>query len=297
MIHTIDLHFVDTAEAIAAFVVPTDQGAVLVESGPHSTLPQLLAGLGSLGLSAGDVHSVLLTHIHFDHAGAAWWFAQQGAKVYVHPRGYKHLLDPDRLYNSARQIYGEAMDSLWGEMHPIAPDLLFEVADEEVLNLDGRSFRAIHSPGHATHHIAWRLDDCIFTGDVGGVKIGEGPVVPPCPPPDIHLADWQQSIAKLRAEQADRFYLTHYGLIDQTEKHLEELEQRLLAYVNWMKPYALSGQAVEEIVPLFTAFVEQELKEAGVGAAGIESYRKANPPYMSVAGLLRYWHKFGLARL
>lgn len=291
MIHTIDLDFLDTPEAIAAFVVPTDQGAVLVEAGPHATLDQLLFGLAHLGLTGRDIHAVLLTHIHFDHAGAAWWFAQQGATVYVHPRGYKHLLAPERLYNSARQIYGDEMDRLWGEMHPIDPTKLVAVEDQATFDLGGRSFRAIYTPGHAVHHIAWRLDDCIFTGDVGGVKIEEGPVVPPCPPPDIQVEDWLESIQKLREEQASRFYLTHYGMIDDTADHLDALQDRLLAYADWMQPYAAAKTPPETIVPLFTKFVEDELRAAGLGHEAIESYRKANPAYMSVAGLLRYWEK------
>ncbi len=297
MIHTIDLSFLDTPEAIAAFVVPTDRGAVLVECGPHTTLAPLLAGLAHLGLAPSDIHTVLLTHIHFDHAGAAWWFAQQGATVYVHPSGYKHLLAPERLYHSARQIYGTEMDRLWGEMHPIDPSRLVAVEDKASFDFDGRSFRAIHTPGHAIHHIAWRLDDCIFTGDVGGVKIEEGPVVPPCPPPDIQVEDWLESIQKLRMEKASRFYLTHYGMIDDTAAHLDALSDRLIAYAAWIKAYAADKTPAEAIVPLFTELVEGELRAAGLGNEAIESYRKANPAYMSVAGLLRYWEKKAAAEL
>jgi glyoxylase-like metal-dependent hydrolase (beta-lactamase superfamily II) len=291
MIHTIDLKFLGAEAAIAAYVIPTENGAVLIECGPHATLPNLLAGLNQLGLEPEDIHTLLLTHIHFDHAGAAWWFAQRGTAVYVHPRGHRHLLQPERLYNSAKMIYGDRMDELWGEMHPIAPAQLTAVEDGGKVEADGLSFTAIHSPGHAVHHIAWEQGEVLFTGDVGGVKILDGPVVPPCPPPDINAEDWVTSVEAMLARKAKRWYLTHYGFIDEPEQHATALLKRLENYVAWMKPYAEAGTPAEEIVTAFMAFADAELRDKGVGASTIAAYRAANPPDMSVAGLLRYWHK------
>ena len=115
MVHIIDLHF-QMDHTIASFVVETAEGPVVIETGPHSVYPQLVSGLQKLGYQPADVKHVLLTHIHFDHAGAAWAFAEQGATVYVHPRGWKHLQDPTRLYNSAKRIYQDQMETLWGDM-------------------------------------------------------------------------------------------------------------------------------------------------------------------------------------
>ncbi len=227
MIHTIDLNFLEVAGAIAAFVIPTDKGGILVETGPYSTHETLLAAVNKMGLQPADIHAVLLTHIHFDHAGAAWWWARQGATVYVHPAGYKHLQNPERLWNSAARIYGDDMDRLWGEMHPIDPEKLIAVADRENLQLDGVTVTAHHTPGHAKHHIAWQVGEELLTGDVGGVKIGSGPVVPPCPPPDIDLPAWETSIARIREIAPRRLYLTHFGPVENTEGHLRELETRL----------------------------------------------------------------------
>lgn len=291
MIHTIDLNFLDAGEAIAAFVVPTDNGAVLIECGPHSTLDKLLAGLDRLGLKPTDIHTLLLTHIHFDHAGAAWWFAAQGTKVYVHPRGYKHLLSPERLYESARMIYQDKMDELWGQMEPIAEDRLFAVENGEFVEADGLRFKAIHSPGHAVHHISWGLNDNLFTGDVGGVKIGSGPVVPPCPPPDINFEDWVTSIEAMLTEGAARWYLTHYGPIENIREHAGYLLQRIEAYKNWIEPHFRAGTSPDVITPKFVQFVEDDFRKEGLSEATIAAYRAANPPWMSVLGMLRYWKK------
>ena len=292
-VHTIDLHFLSAAEAIAAYLIPTNQGAALVECGPHSTLDQLLAGIEKHGYRPEDIHTLFLTHIHFDHAGAAWWFAQQGTQVYVHPRGYKHLLAPERLYESARMIYQDKMDELWGQMHPISAALLTEVEDGAIIDCDNLRMRAIHSPGHAVHHISWVLDDVIFTGDVGGVKIAGGPVVPPCPPPDIQVEDWVTSVELMLKEKAQRWYLTHYGPVDKVEQHAQELLNCLHRYADWMKIQFESGDTPEVITPKFVQFVEDDFRAAGLSEATITAYRAANPPWMSVAGLLRYWKKKG----
>lgn len=114
-VHTIDLNFLGAREAIAAYAVADEDGITLVECGPFSTHDHLLAGLDALGFSPEDVHTLLLTHIHFDHAGAAWWWADRGVKVWVHPVGLKHMIDPTRLYDSARRIYGDKMERLWGK--------------------------------------------------------------------------------------------------------------------------------------------------------------------------------------
>src|SRR5690606_16623004 len=111
--------------------------------------------------------------------------AEKGANIYLHPLGAKHLADPSRLMASAKMIYQERMDELWGQMHPIPENQLIRVEDYETITVGDTKIKSLHTPGHAIHHIAWQINDLIFTGDVAGVKIGAGPVQPPCPPPDI----------------------------------------------------------------------------------------------------------------
>jgi glyoxylase-like metal-dependent hydrolase (beta-lactamase superfamily II) len=156
-IHTIDLHFMGVEKSIAAFAVEGPEGIVLIECGPYSTISHLEDGLKNVGIALADIKHLFLSHIHFDHAGAAWALAASGTMVYVHPVGLPHLAAPDKLYNSARQIYGDQMDVLWGKMEAIPAEQLYAPADGEVIAAGGLRFKAIYTPGHATHHIAWEV--------------------------------------------------------------------------------------------------------------------------------------------
>lgn len=297
-IHTLDLDFLGLEHSIAVFVVETAAGPVLVECGPASTLPHLTATLQTKRWQIADFQHVFLSHIHFDHAGAAWAFAEKGATIYVHPKGLPHLAAPEKLYNSARMIYGDDMDRLWGEMRPIPEAQLYAPEHGESIEVGGVQFQAWYTPGHAVHHIAWAVSAhggaesaVIFTGDVAGVCIGHGPVMPPCPPPDINVEDWQASIQLLRELPTKRLFLTHFGEISEKDQHLNALEQRLLSWAAWMKPYFEQQTPASDIVPLFQAYVQAELLAEGVPAEDLKRYEAANPAFMSVAGLLRYWKK------
>lgn len=287
----IDLYFQGIPNAIASYLVETDEGPFLIETGPHSTLPRLEAALGQSGYQIEDIQHVFLTHIHLDHAGAAWAFAQNGAKIYIHPVGIPHLANPEKLMASATRIYQDDMDRLWGQMKPIPRSQLIAAEHEARFQIGNKSLRALHTPGHATHHIAWVMNGQIIAGDVAGVKIGEGPVVPPCPPPDINIEDWERSIQILLAEAPEELLLTHFGRVLNISEHLNALKVELRAWANWMKPHYLRGSNPREITPDFQAFVQERLEEKGVSRKGLEQYELANPSWMSVAGLMRYWHK------
>ncbi len=292
MIHTIDLQFYDQRNVIASYLVETSEGPVLVEVGPHSTFPHLKKGIEDAGYRAEDIRHVFITHVHLDHAGAAWWFAQNGAKVYVHPKGLRHMADPSRLMDSARRIYQSMMDSLWGKMEAIPEELLVAVGNGEKVEIGDQTFIAWDTPGHAVHHISWQMDKVVFTGDVGGVKILGGPVVPPCPPPDIHVEDWDASIELLKGLSPDALYLGHFGRVDDVQTHLNDLQKRLHAYADWMKPHFDEGTDMKEITPLFTEMVQEELRSFGITSEeDLGSYQAANPSWMSVSGLMRYWKK------
>lgn len=292
MIQILDLQFLHHSDTIASFLIESEAGPILIETGPYSTFEHLKAQLKEKGYQISDVKHVLLTHIHLDHAGAAWALAKGGATIYVHPLGFKHLHNPEKLWNSAKMIYQDKMEYLWGDMQGIAEEKLKVVSHGEKLQLGGVDFTAWHTPGHAIHHIAWQLEDALFCGDVAGVRIGDGIVVPPCPPPDIHIEDWQQSLDLIRKLNVKTLYLTHYGAYNNVEAHSNDLEQRLLDRANWMKPYYEAQKSPQEITPLFEQYVREELEANGVTEEEqLQQYENANPSWMSVAGLLRYWHK------
>ncbi|MFY0605468.1 MAG: MBL fold metallo-hydrolase [Cyclobacteriaceae bacterium] len=291
MIHTLDLQFLGLQEAIGSFLIDTSDGPVLIETGPHSTFSSLETAIRNCGYEASDIKHVFLTHIHFDHAGAAWAFAKHGAKIYVHPFGAPHLAEPSKLYNSAKMIYGDEMERLWGIMENIPAAQLISPAHNETVTIGDQSFKALHTPGHAKHHIAWQLGEVIFTGDVAGVKIGDGPVVPPCPPPDINLEDWNESLDIILKAGAQKLYLTHFDAIDSPENHVAELRVILEDWARWVKSKWESGLTAEEITPEFSQYTADQLRAKGVDELGVKQYEAANPSWMSVAGLIRYWKK------
>jgi glyoxylase-like metal-dependent hydrolase (beta-lactamase superfamily II) len=184
------------------------------------------------------------------------------------------------------------MDMLWGEMNPIPQEQLRVVAHGETIYLEDLQVKAWHTPGHAVHHLVWQIGDNVFTGDVAGVKIGKGIVVPPCPPPDINVEDWLQSIRLLSSLKPSQLFLTHFGAVSEDiPHHLLDLEKRLLDWANWIKPHFDAQTPAETIVPIFEEYVQQQLVEGGANSDDLEKYAAANPAHMSVAGLLRYWAK------
>jgi glyoxylase-like metal-dependent hydrolase (beta-lactamase superfamily II) len=291
MHHTLDLHFQGYNEAIAAFLIESSAGPILIETGPYSTFDALRKGLRTYGYAPEDIKHVLLTHIHFDHAGAAWALASMGAQVYVHPFGKGHLHDPTKLVASATMIYGDQMDTLWGEMRAIPEELLMTPDHEEPVVIGERKFTALHTPGHARHHIAWQLADTIFSGDVAGAKIDGGPVVPPCPPPDINLEDWNASIDLILKRKPSTLVLTHFGAESNVENHMADLKRMLNDWAYWMRDKWEMALSQEEITPQFMEYTNAQLSTAGVSEQGLKQYEAANPAWMSVAGLIRYWKK------
>lgn len=296
-IHIIDLKFLEEEEAIASFLIETSIGPVLIETGPESTFENLKAGIEKTGFQVEDIKHVLLTHIHFDHAGASWKLAELGSKVYVHPVGFPHLTAPEKLWNSALQIYGDDMERLWGKMNPIQESMLQAVENNQILSFGDTLIQALHTPGHASHHIAWKMGDHIFTGDVAGVKIEDGPVVPPCPPPDINISAWKSSLDILKKAKPRSLYLTHFGLINDVDFHLDSLSSILDDWANWIKPYYQTQRDQKEVIPLFMKYTQNQLEKEGCSIDLIKKYEYANPSWMSVAGLYRYWKMVDQGRI
>ena len=175
----LDLRFQGAERVIASFLLDSGEGPVLVETGPESCYPRLVEALRAEGVAPEEVRHVFVTHIHLDHAGAAWRLAELGATVYVHPRGAPHLVDPSRLLASAERIYGDQLKALWGEVRGIPEERVRLLADGEVVALGGLEVQAVETPGHASHHHAYRVGDLVFTGDVAGGRIAPGLLGPP----------------------------------------------------------------------------------------------------------------------
>ena len=289
---TLDLNFYGRPHAIAAYLIRHAEGAVLVESGPGSTLSALEAGLSKEGLSPRDVTHVLLTHIHLDHAGAAGWLAGQGAEIYVHPVGASHMLNPEKLLASAARIYGDRMESLWGEFLPVPENQLKVPNDAEEIVIGDLRFVPINTPGHAEHHYSYLFEDFLFCGDVGGVRIPGYPYLRvPMPPPELHIERWHESIARLRKEKFTHIAPTHFGIFDDSQWQLDEVEKGLDSASRWLEETMPSNPPIEELRQSFTEWMLAEGEKIRLDEEVVRAYELANPLGMSADGLLRYWKK------
>jgi glyoxylase-like metal-dependent hydrolase (beta-lactamase superfamily II) len=289
---TLDLNFQGRPHAIAAYLIKDGDSVVLIESGPGSTLAALEAGLAKEGLSPRHVTHVLLTHIHLDHAGAAGWLAKHGAQVCVHPVGAPHMLNPEKLIASAARIYGERMESLWGEFLPVPQNQLKVPNDAEEIVIGDLKFLPINTPGHAEHHYSYLFEDILFSGDVGGVRIPDYPYLRvPMPPPELHIERWHESIARLRREKFARIAPTHFGIFDDPGWQLDKVEKGLDSASRWLEVTMPSDPPVEELRQSFTAWMMAEGEKIGLDEETVRVYELANPLGMSADGLQRYWKK------
>ena len=291
---TLDLNFQGRAHAIASYLIRNNDAVVLIESGPGSTLAGLEAGLAKEGLSPRDVTHVLLTHIHLDHAGAAGWLARQGAEIYVHPVGAPHMITPEKLLASAARIYGDRMESLWGEFLPVPENQLKIPNDEEEIIIGTLRFVPINTPGHAEHHYAYLFEDICFSGDVGGVRIpGYQYLRVPMPPPELHLERWHESIRHLRKDKFARIAPTHFGIYDDPEWQLREVDKGLDSAARWLEQTMSEDSSIdiEALRQSFTEWMTEEAVQMGLSEDVVNAFTVANPPGMSADGLLRYWKK------
>jgi glyoxylase-like metal-dependent hydrolase (beta-lactamase superfamily II) len=293
---TIDLDFQGKPHAIASYLIKHSGGAVLIESGPGSTLAALEAGLAKEGLSSREVTHVLLTHIHLDHAGAAGWLSQRGAQIIVHPNGAPHMLNPEKLIASATRIYGDRMQTLWGEFLPVVENQLKVPKDAEEIVIGNLRFSVINTPGHAEHHYCYLFEDVCFTGDVGGVRIpGYQYLRLPLPPPELHFGKWRETLARLRKEKIAHIAPTHFGIFDDPEWHLREVEKDLDAAEKWLEGVMPSDPSVEELRAKFINWMVEQGSVLGLDRGVVKAYDLANPLGMSADGLHRYWKKVRMA--
>jgi glyoxylase-like metal-dependent hydrolase (beta-lactamase superfamily II) len=289
---TIDLNFQNKTQAIGCYLIRHNDAAVLVESGPGSTISALEAGLAKEGLSPRDITHVLLTHIHLDHAGAAGWLSRQGAQVFVHPNGAPHLLNPEKLIASATRIYGDRMQTLWGEFLPVAENQLTVTKDADEIIIGGLRILPLHTPGHAEHHCCYLFEDVCFTGDVGGVRIpGYKYLRAPMVPPELHFGKWRETITRLRSLNFARIAPTHFGVFDDVDWHLNELQKYLDETEKWLEEIMPADPPVDEVRAKYVAWMEEQSRVQKLSEQTIQAYTLANPLGMGADGMIRYWKK------
>lgn len=292
MIQILDTSQLGRPGIIAATALETDDGIALFDTGPESTFDNIAAELRAVSARIEDVRHVFLSHIHFDHAGAAWRFAELGATIYVHPRGAKHLIDPAKLVESATRIFGDEMEKLWGRIAPVPQQSVKVLEDGDVVRVGAFEIRATATPGHASHHHVYSWDDTLFGGDVAGVRIGNGPPIPPFVPPELHVESWLESIEKMRALQPTKLYLPHFGRAPgDVASHFDELERQVRAWSLWFRDRLRAGADEAQLVGAFAAQESADLRAGGASEEDAADYERADPSFMAVTAAVRYWQK------
>jgi glyoxylase-like metal-dependent hydrolase (beta-lactamase superfamily II) len=277
-LRAIDLMHVGVPRVIGCWQV----GEVLVDPGPSTGIPHLLRALGD----DYEPRALLLTHIHLDHAGASGSLIRRwpSLEVYVHEVGAPHMAEPERLLKSARRLYGDDMDRLWGEFIAVPRERMHVLQGGETLRFDdGSQFEVAYTPGHASHHVSYLHDSgTAFVGDVAGVRIiPSSPAIPPTPPPDIDLDAWHRSIELVSSWRPERLAMTHFGDARDVDAQLEHLSERLDRWAVLARDGDADG---------FIAAIRAEIADAVTPATAI-AFEHAAPADQLYAGLERYWRK------
>jgi len=274
----IDLLHLGAERIIGVYLLETEDGPALFDCGPTTCVERLEAALGERGLELGDVRHLLLSHIHLDHAGAAGVLVRKhpGLQVHVSEVGAPHVVDPARLDASARRLYGDTFDTLWGELAPV-PEGNVHVTGERVVGLE-----CFPTPGHASHHVCYLDGDgTLYAGDTTGVRIQpERFVAPPTPPPDFDLGAWFGALDEIERRTPQRLALIHFGVAEDPERHLAELRERLARWAAWVE-----GGATE------AEFLDAVREELAADESDERAYEQAMPLWQTYAGLKRYWDK------
>ena len=272
------LHCGDTRR-IASYLVETEVGLALFDCGPTSCLPALHDALHARGVELRDVKHLLLSHIHLDHAGAAGSLVREHPALTVHVSeiGAPHLVDPSRLEASARRLYGDAFDELWGALEPV-PERNVRVVGDQVVGLE-----CFPAPGHASHQVSYQHEDgTLYNGDAAGVRIAPGRFVfAPTPPPEIDLDAWERTIDEIERRSPRRLALVHFGVFDDVERHLGALRATLRSWADRV------GHGMDE--PTFVAAARADVAASDPDDA--DAYDRAAPYWHCYLGLERYWRK------
>ena len=290
----IDLGFRGEPRVIATAVIRAPEGLVLVDPGPASCVAALDDGLRAGGCTLDDVRAVLLTHIHLDHAGVTGLLVgrRPGLQVFVHERGAPHMVRPDTLLASATRLYGDEMDTLWGPFLPTPEASIVALAGGERIAVAGRSLTVAYTPGHAKHHVSY-LDEetgTAYVGDTAGIRVSEGFLIAPTPPPDIDLERWEQSLQVIDAWQPAELFLTHFGPVPQIRDHLARFRNTLASAAELVRELLEGDGRDEEKAAAFADRLRQDVS-AHLAPEDARATELAAPFGQLWQGLARYYRK------
>jgi glyoxylase-like metal-dependent hydrolase (beta-lactamase superfamily II) len=292
----IDHELQGVPRTIASYLLTDGDDLTLIETGPTTTMETLLGGVRAAGFDPERITRLVVTHIHLDHAGAAGALLQRlpRARLFVHRVGAPHMADPSRLLASATRIFEEDMERLWGKVLPVPEERMVILDDEARIRVGNRILNALHTPGHAPHHLAYcdLESGVMFTGDVAAARLDDSAYLrPPTLPPEVDIELWRQSIARLRALRPRRLYLTHFGPSNDPEWHFDSVLTRLFFLTGWVEA-RLAAEPDTKI--LADEWFRREAEEV-VATTGrddlVEPYELVVGSRMNVEGLARYLRK------
>jgi glyoxylase-like metal-dependent hydrolase (beta-lactamase superfamily II) len=281
----IDVNLFGATELSCSYLVHAAQPA-LIETGPATVFETVRNELSQRDIEPAHV---ILTHIHLDHGGGIGHIADlfPGARIWVHDVGARHVADPERLVASARRLFGDSLDTLYGEPRPVAEERITAMDEGTVISLGDRELRVLYTPGHARHEVTLHDSDtgAAFVGDTAGVCYGEGWQKPATPPPEFDLDAALDSIARVQALRPSTICFTHYGpgresVLDQAATHLRKWDAML-------RPLSERGASPEQMLAAIGPQAGEPPGDPRFVAAAAELSSNLN----SVLGYVRYYAK------
>jgi glyoxylase-like metal-dependent hydrolase (beta-lactamase superfamily II) len=297
-VYEIDTRMAGYSQITAGYLIRADRPC-LVETGTAPSAPVVRDALAGLGVGPGDLATVVVTHIHLDHAGGVGDIAGMfpRAEIVVHERGARHLADPSRLMASARQVYGDALDALFGELAPTQADRIRAVEERGSIDLGGgRSLDSHYSPGHAKHHVGL-IDSAsgdLYVGDAAGVFVPEtGDQRPASPPPDFDLPVALESLRLFAALAPARLLFSHYGPVADVAATLERSAEELNVWVAETRRARGAGLDLDHAVAMVGDRTRERYAALRPGAdpeiaAKVET---VSSTHANVEGILRWLEK------
>ena len=271
---------------------------LIVEAAAGSTVDGVSSRLERIGVRPGEVAAIAVTHVHLDHASGASGLATRfGAPVAVHPLGARHLIDPARLWTSARRLYGDAMETLWGLMAPIPAAQVIELPLDAAWTVGGETLRVLDGPGHARHHVVLVDEEGdAFVGDVCGIVLPGIPLLRPAlAPPEVDLDAAEATCEAIRDVGPTRLLLTHFGEVDDVDGHLTRVVARNRAWEAAVEAGLEAGEDEAALVRRMIALERGELDRAGVVGIDRDRYAASSDAQMTVMGLSRWLRQRGRA--
>ncbi len=273
-IYLIDGFDLDVANRTGTYVIQ-EEALTLIETGPSPSVKYIKAGLAALGHALDEIKYIIVTHIHLDHAGGAGLLLREcpNATIIVHPRGERHLINPKKLAAGARAVYGDSFSELFDPIVPVPEDRLLVKGEGDILEIGPNcTLEFWDTPGHAKHHISIYdpISNGMFTGDTVGVRYeqlvpnGVDLFLPSTSPNHFNPNDMEASIKRIRDKNLDRIYFGHFGMTQNIEEALNQVQSWLEVFMEVGEQTVIEGKGYDVISQRLLTKIQEHLREKGI---------------------------------